>query len=139
MEHTGATEDYGQVLADIREQMTAEDAYPGSHVDGESCGTCNIAEALKLSLNTAYYRLMLKLKNGPQAVADAAHQAGVAKSFPGVDHTLSEDGKGGPPNNGIVLGQYQTRPNDMASAYATFASTRNAGRPRTSIGFRFQT
>jgi membrane peptidoglycan carboxypeptidase len=94
-----------------------------TNVDGENCGTCNIAEALKLSLNTAYYRLMLKLKGGPQAVADAAFQAGIAKSFPGVAHTLSEDGKGGPPNNGIVLGQYQTRPVDMASAYATLAAS----------------
>ncbi|WP_420714582.1 transglycosylase domain-containing protein [Mycobacterium sp. Aquia_213] len=94
-----------------------------TNVDGENCGTCNIAEALKMSLNTAYYRLMLKLKNGPAAVADAAHQAGIAKSFPGVAHTLSEDGKGGPPNNGIVLGQYQTRPVDMASAYATLAAS----------------
>ncbi|WP_077087091.1 transglycosylase domain-containing protein [Mycobacterium rhizamassiliense] len=94
-----------------------------TNVDGENCGTCNIAQALKMSLNTAYYRLMLKLKNGPQAVADAAHQAGIASSFPGVPHTLSEDGKGGPPNNGIVLGQYQTRPIDMASAYATLAAS----------------
>ena len=94
-----------------------------TNVDGESCGTCNIAEALKLSLNTAYYRLMLKLKGGPVAVADAAHQAGVATSFPGVEHTLSEDGNGGPPNDGIVLGQYQTRPVDMASAYATLAAS----------------
>ena len=78
-----------------------------TNVEGGSCGTCNIAEALKRSLNTAYYRLMLKLKNGPSDVADAAHQAGIAESFPGVEHTLSEDGKGGPPNNGIVLGQYQ--------------------------------
>jgi membrane peptidoglycan carboxypeptidase len=100
-----------------------------TNVDGESCGTCNIAEALKLSLNTAYYRLMLKLKNGPQAVADAAHQAGVATSFPGVEHTLSEDGKGGPPNNGIVLGQYETRPIDMASAYATLAASGVYHRP----------
>ena len=65
---------------------------------------------------------MLKLKGGPEAVADAAHQAGIATSFPGVEHTLSEDGKGGPPNDGIVLGQYQTRPVDMASAYATLAA-----------------
>jgi membrane peptidoglycan carboxypeptidase len=100
-----------------------------TNVDGENCGTCNIAEALKLSLNTAYYRLMLKLKGGPQAVADAAHQAGVATSFPGVAHTLSEDGKGGPPNNGIVLGQYQTRPIDMASAYATLAASGVYHRP----------
>ena len=94
-----------------------------TNVEGESCGTCSIAEALKRSLNTAYYRLMLKLKHGPQDVADAAHQAGIATSFPGVSHTLSEDGQGGPPNNGIVLGQYQTRVIDMASAYATLAAS----------------
>ncbi|MCH9709845.1 MAG: penicillin-binding protein [Actinomycetia bacterium] len=94
-----------------------------TNVGGESCGTCNIAEALKQSLNTSYYRLMLKLDNGPQDVADAAHEAGIAESIPGVDHTLSEDGEGGPPNNGIVLGQYQTRVLDMASAYATIAAS----------------
>lgn len=94
-----------------------------SNVEGESCGTCNIAEALKRSLNTSYYRLMLKLKNGPEDVAEAAHKAGIATSFPGVSHTLSEDGQGGPPNNGIVLGQYQTRVIDMASAYATLAAS----------------
>ncbi|AFM19967.1 membrane carboxypeptidase (penicillin-binding protein) [Mycolicibacterium chubuense NBB4] len=94
-----------------------------TNVEGEGCGTCNIAEALKRSLNTSYYRLMLKLKNGPQDVADAAHKAGIAESFPGVEHTLSEDGKGGPPNNGIVLGQYQSRVIDMASAYATIAAS----------------
>ncbi|WP_176562126.1 transglycosylase domain-containing protein [Mycolicibacterium palauense] len=94
-----------------------------TNVGGEGCGTCNIAQALKMSLNTSYYRLMLKLKNGPADVADAAHRAGIAESFPGVDHTLSEDGKGGPPNNGIVLGQYQTRVIDMASAYATLADS----------------
>ncbi|MDZ4265018.1 MAG: transglycosylase domain-containing protein [Mycobacterium sp.] len=94
-----------------------------SNVEGSSCGRCNIAEALKRSLNTSYYRLMLELDNGPQDVADAAHQAGIAESFPGVEHTLSEDGKGGPPNNGIVLGQYQSRVIDMASAYATLAAS----------------
>ena len=100
-----------------------------TNVEGESCGTCNLAEALKMSLNTSYYRLMLKLKGGPQAVADAAHQAGIATSFPGVAHTLSEDGKGGPPNNGVVLGQYQTRVLDMASAYATLAASGIYHRP----------
>ena len=54
-----------------------------TNVEGEGCGTCSIAEALKRSLNTAYYRLMLKLKNGAQDVADAAHRAGIATSFPG--------------------------------------------------------
>jgi membrane peptidoglycan carboxypeptidase len=100
-----------------------------TNVEGEGCGTCNIAEALKRSLNTSYYRLMLKLKNGPSDVAKAAHDAGIAESFPGVDHTLSEDGKGGPPNNGIVLGQYQTRVLDMASAYATIAASGVYHRP----------
>jgi membrane peptidoglycan carboxypeptidase len=93
------------------------------NVEGESCGTCNIAEALKRSLNTSYYRLMLKLKNGPADVAAAAHQAGIATGFRGVAHSLSEDSRGGPPNNGIVLGQYQTRVVDMASAYATLAAS----------------
>lgn len=100
-----------------------------TNVEGGGCGTCNIAEALKRSLNTAYYRLMLKLKNGPSDVADAAHRAGIAESFPGVEHTLSEDGKGGPPNNGIVLGQYQSRVLDMASAYATIAASGVYHRP----------
>lgn len=100
-----------------------------TNVEGEGCGTCNIAEALKRSLNTSYYRLMLKLKHGPEDVANAAHQAGIATSFPGVAHTLSEDGKGGPPNNGIVLGQYQTRVIDMASAYATLAASGIYHRP----------
>ncbi len=100
-----------------------------TNVEGGGCGTCNIAEALKRSLNTAYYRLMLKLKNGPSDVAAAAHQAGIAESFPGVEHTLSEDGKGGPPNNGIVLGQYQSRVLDMASAYATIAASGVYHRP----------
>src|SRR6202012_4672882 len=100
-----------------------------TNVEGESCGTCHLAEALTMSLTPSYSRLRLKLKGGPQAVADAAHQAGIASSFPGVDHTLSEDGKGGPPNNGIVLGQYQTRVFDMASAYATLAASGMYHRP----------
>lgn len=99
------------------------------NVEGGSCGTCNIAEALKRSLNTSYYRLMLELENGPSDVADAAHRAGIAESFPGVDHTLSEDGQGGPPNNGVVLGQYQSRVIDMASAYATLADSGVYHRP----------
>ncbi len=100
-----------------------------TNVEGGGCGTCSIAEALKRSLNTSYYRLMLKLKNGPQDVADAAHAAGIAESFPGVSHTLSEDGKGGPPYDGIVLGQYQSRVIDMASAYATIAASGIYHRP----------
>ncbi|MGO4203181.1 transglycosylase domain-containing protein [Rhodococcus sp. TAF43] len=92
------------------------------NVEGETCGTCSLAEALKRSLNTSYYRLTLSMENGAQKIADAAHQAGIPKQIPGLDHeTLSQFG--GPPETGIVLGQYQTRPIDMASAYATLAAS----------------
>ena len=100
-----------------------------TNVEGESCGICSIAEALKRSLNTSYYRLMLKLNHGSEDVAKAAHEAGVADSFPGVNYTLSEDKQGGPPNNGIVLGQYQSRVIDMASSYATLANSGTYHKP----------
>ncbi len=93
-----------------------------TNVDGESCGNCSIAEALKRSLNTSFYRLTTSMFDGPQAIADAAHQAGIPEHIPGVAGiTLTEDGA--PPYNGIVLGQYQVRPIDMASAYATIANS----------------
>ncbi|MGC0366648.1 membrane peptidoglycan carboxypeptidase [Rhodococcus sp. 27YEA15] len=93
-----------------------------SNVGGDSCGRCTIAEALKRSLNTSFYRLMLSMENGPQKIADAAHLAGIAEHIPGLDYpTLTQEG--GPPENGIVLGQYQSRVFDMASAYATLANS----------------
>ncbi|MDV6269738.1 transglycosylase domain-containing protein [Rhodococcus globerulus] len=93
------------------------------NVEGESCGTCTIAEALKRSLNTSFYRQMLSLDgNGPQEIADIAHKAGIPETIPGIGESLTEpDGSG--PNNGIVLGQYQSRVLDMASAYATLAAS----------------
>ncbi|MFC8177576.1 transglycosylase domain-containing protein [Rhodococcus sp. NPDC057297] len=92
------------------------------NVEGESCGTCTIAEALKRSLNTSFYRMQLAMDNGPQSIADMAHKLGVAEEIPGVGPTLTE-GDGVGPNNGIVLGQYQSRVIDMASAYATLAAS----------------
>lgn len=93
-----------------------------TNVGGESCGRCNIAEALKRSLNTSFYRLTLSMTNGPQKVADAAHAAGIPEEIPNVDgKTLSENG--GSPETGVVLGQYLVRPIDMASAYATLAAS----------------
>lgn len=109
--------------------LKVDDKLTITNVDGAGCGTCNIAEALKQSLNTSFYRLMLKLKNGPEDVADAAHRAGIAESFPGVKYTLSEDGVGGPPAPGVVLGKYDTRVIDMASAYATLADSGIYHRP----------
>ncbi len=60
------------------------------NVEGESCGQCTIAEALKRSLNTSFYRMMLEMDNGPQAIADMAHKLGVAKELPGIGETLTE-------------------------------------------------
>lgn len=92
-----------------------------TNVDGESCGKCTMAEALKRSLNTSFYRLTMSMFDGPQAIADAAHAAGIPEEMPGVaGKTLTEDG--GKPLNGIVLGQYLVRPIDMASAYATIGA-----------------
>ncbi|MQY23950.1 transglycosylase domain-containing protein [Nocardia macrotermitis] len=91
-----------------------------TNVEGESCGTCSLAEAFKRSLNTSFYRLAETI--GPQAIADAAHQAGIPEQIPGIaGRTLSENG--GPPALAIVLGAYSVRPLDMAVAYATVADS----------------
>ncbi|MEU1958611.1 transglycosylase domain-containing protein [Nocardia sp. NPDC019375] len=93
-----------------------------SNVEGEQCGMCTIAEALKRSLNTSFYRMELDMQNGPRKIADMAYKLGMPETIPGVGKTLTEaDGSG--PNNGIVLGQYQARPLDMASIYATLAAS----------------
>ncbi|GAA1483050.1 transglycosylase domain-containing protein [Gordonia sinesedis] len=89
--------------------------------EGESCGSCNLATAMKMSLNTVYYRLMMDLDGQAQAVADAAHAAGVAESFGNIQKTLQEANGG--VEGGVVLGQYPSRVIDMASAYATLAAS----------------
>ncbi|MFE9579409.1 transglycosylase domain-containing protein [Nocardia sp. NPDC006044] len=93
-----------------------------TNVEGEGCGMCTIAEALKRSLNTSFYRMQIDMGNGPKKIADMAHKLGIPENIPGVGPSLTEpDGNG--PNNGIVLGQYDSRPLDMASAYATLAAS----------------
>ncbi|MCM3897635.1 penicillin-binding protein [Gordonia sputi] len=89
--------------------------------DGESCGSCNLATAMKMSLNTVYYRLMMDLNGQARAVADAAHTAGVAESFGDIQKTLQNPN--GEVEGGVVLGQYPSRVIDMASAYATLAAS----------------
>ncbi|MFI5714775.1 transglycosylase domain-containing protein [Nocardia sp. NPDC051750] len=90
------------------------------NVQNESCGTCSLSEAFKRSLNTSFYRLTLAMNNGPKAIADAAHQAGIPLEIPGVPgQSLTE--MGADPMPSIVLGTYLVRPLDMASAYATIA------------------
>lgn len=91
------------------------------NVGGETCGTCPLSEAFKRSLNTSFYRLSQALFEGPKAIANAAHLAGIPESIPGIGETLTEEG--GPPLPAIVLGAYSVRPIDMASAYATIAAS----------------
>lgn len=93
--------------------------------DGESCGSCSLAQALKMSLNTPFLRLVDDLKGGPQDVADMAHALGVARSFPGNDATLTDpnNADGGKPYSGIILGQYSVRVLDMAHGLATLANS----------------
>ncbi|GGK53708.1 transglycosylase domain-containing protein [Nocardia camponoti] len=93
-----------------------------SNVEGEQCGMCTIAEALKRSLNTSFYRMELDMQNGPQKIREMAYKLGIPKTLPGIGDTLTEPGGAGP-NNGIILGQYQSRVLDMASAYATLAAS----------------
>ena len=87
---------------------------------GGGCGSCSIAEALKNSYNTSFLRLQDDLDNKMQDTADMAHALGVARSLPGIEKTLTENG--GTPYEGIVLGQYQSRPLDMATAMATLTN-----------------
>ncbi len=49
-----------------------------------------------------------------------AHALGMARTLPGVPETLTEHGE--QPYEGIVLGQYQSRPLDMAIALATLTN-----------------
>ncbi|PRQ11108.1 penicillin-binding protein [Corynebacterium sp. 13CS0277] len=91
-----------------------------TNVEGDDCGYCSIQEALKRSHNTSFIRLENDLENGPQDVADMAHALGVARELPGVGATLTENG--GEPYQGIILGQYQSRPFDMAVALATLSN-----------------
>lgn len=86
----------------------------------QGCGSCTIKEALKKSYNTSFLRLQADLKNGSQDTADMAHALGVARSLPGIEKTLTENGN--QPYEGVILGQYQSRPLDMAHAMATLAN-----------------
>lgn len=91
-----------------------------NNVEGFSCGFCSIKDALKYSHNTSFIRLQNDLTNGTQDTADMAHALGIERSLPGIPQTLTENGE--QPYEGIVLGQYQSRPLDMAVAVATLTN-----------------
>lgn len=86
----------------------------------KGCGVCSLKEALKNSYNTSFLRLQDDLKHGSQDTADMAHSLGVARSLPGIEKTLTENGQ--QPYEGVILGQYLSRPLDMAHAMATLAN-----------------
>lgn len=98
----------------------AEGGLTVENSDGESCGSCNLATAMKMSLNTVYYRLMMDLKNGSDDVVKAAHDAGISKQLNGKPTLVNENGKA---EGGVVLGQYDSTVLDMASSYATLAAS----------------
>jgi membrane peptidoglycan carboxypeptidase len=75
-------------------------------------------EAMTQSVNTAFVRLAQDV--GPQAIRDAAIQAGIPEQINGKRAMAEPDS--GAPALGITLGQYPVHTIDMASAYATFAA-----------------
>lgn len=87
---------------------------------GAGGGVLPLYEALKQSLNTPFIRLQRDLKNGPDDTATMAHKLGVAESIPGIEQTLMDDN--GHSQDGITLGQYLTRPLDMAVGLATLTN-----------------
>lgn len=90
------------------------------NVNNNTCGVCSIEEALMHSYNTSFMRLQQDLENTTQDTADMAYSLGVAESLPDIERTLTENGK--QPYEGIVLGQYRSRPLDMAVAMATLTN-----------------
>ncbi len=75
-------------------------------------------DAMTESVNTAFVRLAKEV--GPQAVRDAAVQAGIPEQINGKRAMTEPDS--GQPALGIALGQYPVHTIDMAGAYATFAA-----------------
>lgn len=93
------------------EEVHGPDPWP---VNSDCCdsGTTNLADGLKLSVNSAYAELMLRL--GPDKVNAMAHRLGVRSPFDTIDGKLT-------PLPSHVLGTGAVSVLDMASAYSTFA------------------
>ncbi|MEU8631023.1 transglycosylase domain-containing protein [Amycolatopsis sp. NPDC048633] len=85
--------------------------------DSASCGKeCTVAEAMEISANTVFYDMVLNVTH-PIRVAEAAKDAGVKVDPDGKSVLYTDD-------NNISLGGGGTAvtPEDMAAAYASFAS-----------------
>ena len=82
--------------------------------DDAAEGTLDLADALRVSSNTAFAQLMLKVPDGPETVADLANKMGVRANLDAPGETA--------PVNSLVLGTADVSPLDMASGFSTFAN-----------------
>jgi len=90
---------------------------PVRNSEGGECSNCSLKEAITRSLNTTFYGLALEV--GPENVADLAHRVGVRETRPDDSRTLERSGVTG---GAIGIGEYEVRPIDQASGFATFAN-----------------
>ncbi len=82
-----------------------------------SCGpNCTVAEAMERSANTVFYDMVLN-DTGVQGVKDAALAAGIPEKHGKTETMPKPDG-----NIAIGGGDVMVTPEDMASAYGTFAA-----------------
>ncbi|MEY7973521.1 transglycosylase domain-containing protein [Saccharomonospora xinjiangensis] len=92
---------------------------PVRNSNNESCGpNCTVEEAMKRSINTVFFDIVVN-EVGPQAVVDAATEAGVPEKGSGVDGRPTMPTLDG--NISIGGGDTMVSPLHMAAAYATFA------------------
>ncbi|WP_192909506.1 transglycosylase domain-containing protein [Gandjariella thermophila] len=82
---------------------------------------CGVREAMRRSINTVFMDMVMNV-TGTQAVANAAHQAGIPETIGDARTLVGENGGAPDANIAIGGGRTQVRPFDMASAYATFAA-----------------
>ena len=80
--------------------------FPVENYGGSGFGELTLADATKQSVNTVYAQLVAQV--GPAAVAESAHAAG-------IDAELDEVPS-------IALGVEEVSPQDLASAYLTYAN-----------------
>lgn len=93
---------------EVRNSENAQCEYP-----------CSVAEAMERSINTVFFDIVVN-EVGPQAVADAASDAGIPEKGDGVNPLPTMDKLDG--NISIGGGDIMVSPLHMASAYATFAA-----------------
>ncbi|MGQ0719370.1 MAG: transglycosylase domain-containing protein [Pseudonocardiales bacterium] len=94
------------------------DGRPYANSESRDYSKLTLHEAMTQSVNTAFVRLAEDV--GPQAIRNAAVQAGIPEQVNGKRAMAELDS--GQPAVGITLGQYPVHTIDMASAYATFAA-----------------